>query len=83
MAFNTFSTTEWVYGSPKLERFNGVSSVNIQGSAAEGISSGEAMAEMQKLVSSYRQASQLNGQAYLMRSRKQARKRLCFTHFQS
>ena len=33
-----------------LERFNGVSSVNIQGSAAEGISSGEAMAEMQKLV---------------------------------
>ena len=50
VAFNTFSTTEWVYGSPKLERFNGVSSVNIQGSAAEGISSGEAMAEMQKLV---------------------------------
>ena len=35
---------------PKLERFNGVSSVNIQGSAAEGISSGEAMAEMRKLV---------------------------------
>lgn len=51
VAFSTFATTEWVYGSPKLERFNGVSSVNIQGSPAEGISSGEAMAEMQKLVS--------------------------------
>ena len=50
VAFSTFSTTEWVYGSPKLERFNGLSSVNIQGSAAEGVSSGEAMAEMQKLV---------------------------------
>ena len=50
VAFSTFATTEWVYGSPKLERFNGISSVNIQGSPAEGVSSGEAMAEMQKLV---------------------------------
>ena len=50
VAFSTFATTQWVYGSPKLERFNGVSSVNIQGSPAEGVSSGEAMEEMQKLV---------------------------------
>ena len=50
VAFSTFASTEWVYGSPKLERFNGVSSVNIQGSPAEGVSSGEAMAEMEKLV---------------------------------
>ena len=48
VAFSTFATTEWVYGSPKLERFNGISSVNIQGSPAEGVSSGEAMAEMQR-----------------------------------
>jgi multidrug efflux pump len=50
VAFSTFASTQWVYGSPKLERFNGISSVNIQGSPAEGISSGEAMAEMEKLV---------------------------------
>ena len=41
--FSSFSSAEWIYGSPKLERFNGFSSVNIQGSAAEGVSTGEAM----------------------------------------
>jgi len=50
VAFSTFASTQWVYGSPKLERFNGISSVNIQGSPAQGISSGEAMEEMEKLV---------------------------------
>ena len=50
VAFSAFSSVEWNYGSPKLERFNGVSSVNIQGSPSPGISSGEAMAEAQKLV---------------------------------
>lgn len=50
VAFSAFSTVEWSYGSPKLERFNGISSVNIQGSPAEGISTGEAMAEAERLV---------------------------------
>ncbi|MGQ8367065.1 efflux RND transporter permease subunit [Glaciecola sp. 1036] len=50
VAFSAFSTTEWTYGSPRLERFNGLPSVNIQGSPAPGISSGEAMDEMVKLV---------------------------------
>ena len=50
VAFSAFATTKWTYGSPKLERFNGLSSVNIQGSPAEGVSSGEAMAEMEKMV---------------------------------
>ncbi len=49
--FNTFSSAEWTYGSPKLERFNGNSSVNIQGSPASGISTGVAMEEIQKIVS--------------------------------
>ncbi|MGB1539594.1 MAG: efflux RND transporter permease subunit, partial [Rickettsiales bacterium] len=48
--FDSFSTAHWTYGSPKLERFNGISSVNIQGSAAPGISTGEAMAEMERMV---------------------------------
>lgn len=48
--FGSFSSAHWTYGSPKLERFNGTSSVNIQGSAAPGVSSGEAIAEMEAMV---------------------------------
>jgi hydrophobe/amphiphile efflux-1 (HAE1) family protein len=51
VAFNAFSSTQWSFGSPKLERFNGIASVNIQGNPASGISSGEAIAEMERLVS--------------------------------
>ncbi len=43
-------SSKWVYGSPKLERFNGFSSVNIQGSAAKGVSSGEAMNEVERII---------------------------------
>ncbi len=50
VAFSSFTSTRWSYGSPKLERFNGVSSVNIQGAAAPGVSTGEAMAEIEQLV---------------------------------
>jgi multidrug efflux pump len=49
--FSAFSKAHWTYGSPKLERFNGNSSVNIQGAPAPGVSSGDAMNEMQKIVS--------------------------------
>jgi multidrug efflux pump len=45
------SSTEWTYGSPRLERFNGLSSLNIQGAAAPGVASGDAMAAMEQLVS--------------------------------
>mgnify|MGYP001627741909 FL=1 len=51
VAFDTFSDAEWIYGSPKLERFSGTASVNIQGAAAEGVSTGEAMDEITKIVS--------------------------------
>ncbi|SCY78706.1 efflux RND transporter permease subunit [Desulfoluna spongiiphila] len=48
--FTSFSTGYWTYGSPRLERFNGYSSINIQGANAPGVSTGEAMAEMEKLA---------------------------------
>ncbi len=48
--FSAFSQGRWEYGSPKLERFNGTSSVNIQGAPAPGVSSGDAMATMARLV---------------------------------
>lgn len=48
--FNSFSNAEWTYGSPKLERFNGDASVNIQGAPAPGVSTGVAMEEIEKIV---------------------------------
>jgi len=48
--FSAFSTARWVYGSPRLERYNGIPSVEIMGQAAPGISTGEAMAEMEKMA---------------------------------
>ncbi|NMH59889.1 efflux RND transporter permease subunit [Alteromonas ponticola] len=50
VAFSAFATYEWTYGSPRLERFNGIGSLNIQGGPAPGVSTGEAMQEMQKIV---------------------------------
>ena len=47
--FDSFATSHWTYGSPKLERFNGNASVNIQGTPAEGVSTGTAMAEMEAM----------------------------------
>ena len=48
--FSAFATGKWTYGSPRLERYNGVSAMNIQGSAATGVSSGEAMQAMQAIM---------------------------------
>lgn len=48
--FTAFATARWQYGSPRLERYNGIPSVNIMGQAAAGISTGEAMAEMEKMA---------------------------------
>jgi multidrug efflux pump len=48
--FSSFATTHWTIGSPRLERYQGVSSLNVQGSPAQGRSSGEAMAAMERLA---------------------------------
>ncbi|MDH0718376.1 multidrug efflux RND transporter permease subunit AdeJ [Acinetobacter junii] len=48
--FSAFAKGEWTYGSPRLERYNGVSSVNIQGSPAPGVSSGDAMLAMEEII---------------------------------
>lgn len=47
----SLTESRWIYGSPRLERYNGVSSVNIQGEGAPGVSSGDAMQIMERLVS--------------------------------
>ena len=48
--FSAFSTPRWQYSSPRLERYNGIPSREIMGQAAPGISTGEAMQEMEKMV---------------------------------
>ncbi|ABD87428.1 efflux RND transporter permease subunit [Rhodopseudomonas palustris] len=49
--FSAFASGHWSFGSPRLERYNGSSAVEIQGEAAAGISSGTAMDEIDTLVS--------------------------------
>lgn len=48
--FSSFASGHWSSGSPKLERFNGFPSINIQGEAAPGRSSGEAMNAMEGFI---------------------------------
>ncbi|PZX14808.1 efflux RND transporter permease subunit [Celeribacter halophilus] len=48
--FSNFTTERWVYGPQGLSRYNGTPSMQIQGSPAPGVSTGEAMAEIEKLV---------------------------------
>ncbi|KEY49687.1 efflux RND transporter permease AcrB [Citrobacter amalonaticus] len=49
--FSAFSSSRWEYGSPRLERYNGLPSMEILGQAAPGKSTGEAMAMMEQLAS--------------------------------
>lgn len=48
--FSAFSASHWIYGSPRLERYNGMPSMEILGEAAPGRSTGEAMALMESLA---------------------------------
>ncbi|WP_286269151.1 efflux RND transporter permease subunit [Thalassotalea hakodatensis] len=48
--FTAIARSYWTYGSPRLERYNGLSAMEIQGSAAPGYSTGQAMDEMERLV---------------------------------
>jgi multidrug efflux pump len=48
--FAAFATTRWDYGSPRLERYDGIPAVQIVGQAAPGVSSGDAMDELERLM---------------------------------
>lgn len=47
---SAFSSSRWIYGSPRLERYNGLASMEIIGESMPGKSTGEAMALMESLV---------------------------------
>ncbi|MEG3767679.1 efflux RND transporter permease subunit, partial [Alteromonas sp. 14N.309.X.WAT.G.H12] len=49
-AFNVFSDVNWSDAPQTLSRFNGLAAYEIQGAAADGVSSGQAMAEMERLT---------------------------------
>ncbi len=50
VSFGAFSTSHWEYGSPSLSRYNGVSSMALTGSAAPGMSTGDAMVAMEQMA---------------------------------
>ena len=47
---SAFASTHWDFGPLQLVRFNGASAMEINGDAAPGVSSGTAMAEIERLV---------------------------------
>lgn len=64
--FSAFATSHWAYGSPRLERYNGVPAMEINGEAAPGVSSGDAMAAIEALVAGLPEGFGLDwtGQSY-------------------
>jgi multidrug efflux pump len=50
VSVGSFANSHWEFGSPRLQRYNGVAAMDINGEAAPGVSSGEAMQEVETLV---------------------------------
>jgi HAE1 family hydrophobic/amphiphilic exporter-1/multidrug efflux pump len=48
--FSAIAASRWTFGPPKLERFNGIPAMTIQGEPAPGHSSGDAMAALEGIV---------------------------------
>ncbi|MBP0622345.1 efflux RND transporter permease subunit [Cupriavidus consociatus] len=48
--FSAFADGKWSYGSPKLQRYNGVAAVEVLGEPAPGRSSGEAMNAIEEIM---------------------------------
>ncbi|SHE33545.1 hydrophobic/amphiphilic exporter-1, HAE1 family/multidrug efflux pump [Loktanella atrilutea] len=48
--FSNFSTADWVFGPQGVNRYNGIPAMQIQGSPAAGVSTGEAIAEVERLI---------------------------------
>jgi multidrug efflux pump len=50
VSMSSIASSRWEYAPPQLQRYNGFSAMEINGEAAPGVSSGEAMKEVEKLV---------------------------------
>jgi HAE1 family hydrophobic/amphiphilic exporter-1 len=64
--FSAVASGRWVYGPPRLERYNAVPAMNIQGEPAPGFSSGDAMRAMEEITAKLPQgiAFQWTGLSY-------------------
>ncbi len=64
--FSAFASTAWSFGAPKLERYNGMGSYEIVGESAPGVSSGQAMAAVERIVAQLPQGAGIEwaGQSY-------------------
>lgn len=47
---SAIASGKWIYGSPKLSRYNGVAAMEILGTPAPGYSTGDAMAEVERIA---------------------------------
>ncbi|HDS1794487.1 efflux RND transporter permease subunit [Pseudomonas putida] len=50
VSFSSFATGTWIYGSPKLERYNGAPAIEMMGQPAPGYSSGDAMKAIEEIA---------------------------------
>ena len=48
--FSAFTSGRWIFGSPRLERYNGVPALSILGQGADGVSSGDAMLAVEEIM---------------------------------
>src|SRR3546814_19830145 len=64
--FSAFTEVSWEAGPPSVQRYNGYPAMTISGNAAPGYSSGEAMAEMERLAEQLPEgfAHEWNGTSY-------------------
>ena len=51
VSFDTIGSIAWTYGPQQLERFNGIAAISLQGDPAVGVSSGQAMDEIARIIS--------------------------------
>lgn len=79
--FSAFSSSRWEYGSPRLERYNGLPSMEILGQAAPGKSTGEAMELMEQLASKLPTVLAMTGRECPIRNVSPATRRLHCTRF--
>jgi multidrug efflux pump len=50
VSVGSLANSHWEYGSPRLERYNGAAAIEVNGEASSGVSSGDAMKEIENLV---------------------------------
>ena len=48
--FGSLIKKQWIYGSPRLERYNGLPSVQIMGNPMQGVSTGQAMIACEEIM---------------------------------